>query len=370
MSKKMRAARMHAVGQPLEVDLLEVPEPRPTDVVVEVKACGIVPNLKNVLDHLAEWYPHLTLPPLPAVFGLDPAGVVVAKGEQVHGIELGQRVYVNPARYCGGCLYCRIGQTSSCESYAYNGYFGFGPGSADLYQDYPYGGLCEYMTAPQYSLVTLPDSVSFETAARFGYLGTAYHALKQAEAGPNDTVVVNGVSGTLGIGVALWALALGVRKVLGVARDRELLERVRAIAPDRIEVHSTLDEESTTDWVRRRTGGEGASVVIDALGPGVSAENLLDAFGGLRRGGYHVNIGATLGPVPLNFNEVMQRDQRLAGGNWFTTADGQEMAHLAETGLVDLSVFEHEVFSLDDINEAMAVFKNRHGGFSNYVIVP
>jgi D-arabinose 1-dehydrogenase-like Zn-dependent alcohol dehydrogenase len=370
MSRTMRAARMHAVGKPLQIDLLEVPEPRPTDVLVEVKACGIVPNLKNILDHLKEWYPDLCHPPLPAVFGLDLAGVVVAKGDQVRGIELGQRVYVNPARYCGSCMYCRIGKTTSCESYAYNGYFGFGRGSKGLFEDYPYGGLCEYMTAPQYSLVTLPDSVSFETAARWGYLGTAYHALKQAEAGPLDTVVVNGASGTLGIGVALWALALGVPKILGVARNRELLERVRAIAPGRIDVHSMLDEESTTDWVRRRTGGEGASIVIDTLGPGATAEDLLDAFGGPRRGGYHINIGAVLGPVPINYCEVMQRDQRLAGGNWFTTAEGQEMARLAEAGMVDLSVFEHEVFSLNDISEAMAVLKNRNGGFSNYVIVP
>ena len=78
-----------------------------------------------------------------------------------------------------------------------------------MFEDYPYGGLGEYMTAPQYSLVTLPDNVSFETAARWGYLGTAYSALKRSGANMGTSVLVNGISGTLGLGVALFALALG-----------------------------------------------------------------------------------------------------------------------------------------------------------------
>ena len=64
-----------------------------------------------------------------------------------------------------------------------------------MFEDYPYGGLGEYMTAPQYSLVTLPDNVSFETAARWGYLGTAYSTLKRSGASMGTSVLVNGISG-------------------------------------------------------------------------------------------------------------------------------------------------------------------------------
>ena len=41
----MIAARLHEYGKPMTLDRIEVPEPRPTDVLVEVKACGVVPNL-------------------------------------------------------------------------------------------------------------------------------------------------------------------------------------------------------------------------------------------------------------------------------------------------------------------------------------
>ena len=118
MAKKtMRAARMHVRGEPLTIDQLEVPTPRPTDVLVEVKACGIVPNLGNVLDKFVDWFPH-TVPA--AVAGDLRAGPrrewSSARARRCTASTIGQRVYVNPARYCGGCRYCRIGETTSCKS--------------------------------------------------------------------------------------------------------------------------------------------------------------------------------------------------------------------------------------------------------------
>jgi alcohol dehydrogenase len=183
-------------------------------------------------------------------------------------------------------------------------------------------------------------------------------------------VLINGISGTLGLGVALFALALGARQILGTGRNRELLERVQAIAPDRIEIHCAHDEESVADWSRRLTGGEGVETVIDALYTGTPTEPWLDALGALRRSGTHVNIGGVADPVPIDMFAAMSADQSFLGSVWFTTADGQEMADMAATGQVDLSVFEHEIFKLADVNNALGVLKNRNGGFSNYVICP
>ena len=53
---------------------------------------------------------------------------------------------------------------------------------------YPYGGFSQFITAPEDALVRLPDNVSFENAARFGYLGTAYSAMKKLGVGPGQHV--------------------------------------------------------------------------------------------------------------------------------------------------------------------------------------
>lgn len=365
--KLMRAARYHQAGEPFSVDHVEKPSPRPTDVLVQVKACGVVPNLVNVL-HLPPFLHH---PTLPATYGLDPAGVVVETGSQVHGIEVGDRVYVNPLRYCGSCRSCRMGRFGSCPYVALNGYFGVGPKSRQMLDDHPHGGYAEFMTAPQYSLVKLPENLSFDVAARWGYLGTGYSALRRAGVNMSTTVLINGISGTLGLGAALFALALGAPTILGTGRNTELLEKVKALAPDRIHVLSVEGEVSVADWARSLTGGDGVEVVIDALPTGTPADAFLAALAALAGGGTHVNVGGVLEDVPINMFNVMNNDQRLLGSFWFSATEGQEMADLAGSGGVDLGVFEHEVFGLAGVNEALAAIgSNRRGGFLNCVIAP
>lgn len=365
----MRAARYHSVGQPFTVDTVDRPKVRATDVIVQVKACSIVPNLINVLEHLAQ-HPALHSPPLPAIYGLDTAGVVVEKGELVHGVELGDRVYVNPMRYCGSCRLCRMGKTRGCEYAVFNGYFGKGAKSPQMFKDYPSGGFAEYMNAPQYSLVKLPPNLSFETASRWGYLGTAYSALRRANVNMSTTVLINGVSGTLGLGAVLFALALGAPKILGVGRNAELLQKVKALAPDRIEVHSTTSSQSVAAWALSQTDNEGADVVIDALPTGASPQAFLAALAALARCGIHVNIGGVYEDVPVNFIRMMNDHQSCIGSYWFTTEEGQQMADLAGSGQVKLGAIENMVFPLDQINTALTSIGSRTGGFSNYVVAP
>ncbi len=284
----MLAARLHEIGGPLLLEQIPIPEPRPTDVLVAVKACGVVPNLKNVLTKWPEWFPYLPLPKLPAIFGLDPAGVVTRVGSQVHSIRAGERVYVNPARGCGSCRACRSGEIVNCRGFTFQGYFGRGPLSQAVFDAYPYGGMSEYITAPQSALVRLPDNVSFEQAARFGYLGTAYAAIRKAGAGPGRTMLVNGIGGALGLCAALVGLATGVTTILGTGRNQALLDRVKALAPARIEVFA-VGKRPVHEWAMEVTGNEGVDAVIDTLPPGSLASAMLDALraaAGRARGRY------------------------------------------------------------------------------------
>lgn len=366
---KMKAARMHQVGGPLILEELDTPRPGACDVLVRVRACGIVPNLANILAKWATWYPQYPLPALPAIFGLDPAGEIVEVGEHVLGFKVGDRAYINPGRSCETCADCIADNRTACRYYAFNGYFGHSEHASKMFERYPYAGFGEYMTAPVSSLVKIPDSMSFEQAARLGYVGTAYSGLRKAKAGPTSTVLINGCSGTLGLGGVISALALGVRKILGTGRDRQLLTAVKALAPDRIEVFS-CESGSITEWVHSQTDGEGVHAALDCLGPGAPYGTFLEGLYSLRRGGMMVDIGAVQGEVPIKLHFLSSANRSIVGSLWFSTQEGRELAAMAEAGILDTSVFEHHGFPLEDVNTAISGMAQRRGGFSNFVIYP
>ncbi|HJT90534.1 MAG TPA: alcohol dehydrogenase catalytic domain-containing protein, partial [Mycobacterium sp.] len=135
----MAAARLHSSNKPFQVDTIDMPEPTGSDVLVRVRACGIVPNLKNVLA-AADFLPELAFPEYPAIYGLDPAGEIAAVGPDVLELTPGQRVYVNPARSCGSCKHCRGARPQLCISYGLGGYHGFTPQAQRVFQRYPWGG--------------------------------------------------------------------------------------------------------------------------------------------------------------------------------------------------------------------------------------
>jgi alcohol dehydrogenase len=288
---------------------------------------------------------------------------------------------VNPARSCGACRMCRSGEPLDCPNSTFQGYFGR---SQEIMRAYPYGGFSQFITAPAAALVKLPDNVSFEAAARFGYFGTAYAAMKKIGVGAGQSFFVNGISGTLGLCAVLVGLAMGATKVLGAARNAALLDRVKALAPGRIETFAFAGGASTAsgkdepageagafaDWVKSATGGDGIDCLIDCLPPGAPAGAMMRALYALRRGGRAANVGALMEVLPLNAFWLMTNRIRLQGSVWFTTGEGEDLAAMAGAGTLDLSVLEHRVFPLAQINEAIAGMSDRNGGFTNFVIDP
>lgn len=369
MSQKMRAARLHAINQPMVIEEVDRPVASGTDVVVEVKACGMVPNLANVLNNWEGWYPHQPLPPKPAIFGLDPAGIVREVGERVLNVKPGDRVYVNPLRSCGACHACASGRAMTCDYFTFNGYFGFNLNSLEVYRQYPDGGFAQFLCAPQNAIVRLPDNMSFPQAARMGYLGTSYSALKKYGIIAGKSLIINGATGTLGVGATIFALAMGISTIYAVARNEELLAQLKSLAPGRIETFSNANG-SVADWVKSRTGGLGADLMLDCLGAVASTDALKDAMMGVRRGGRIVNIGGTGSDMALNTKWWMDNSMELIGSAWLTTAEGIEISEMVRTGVIDLSVLEARTFPLERINEAINGAASGNGGFTNWVLEP
>ena len=313
------------------------------------------------------------MPPLPAIFGLDPTGVITKVGDQVRSVRPGDRVYVNPARKCGSCRMCRSGQPLDCPNFTFQGYFGR---SQEIMKAYPYGGLCQFITAPEDALVKLPDNVSYEAAARFGYLGTAYAAMKKLGVGPGQTFLVNGISGMLGLNAVMLALAMGATRILGIGRNKALLDRVKALSPQRIEVYA-VDEsvpvgpaDPLVAWAKSHDRGYGVDSSLDCLPPGANAAAFMRPLFALRRGGRAATVGAVMEVLPLNAFWLMTNRIGLQGSVWFTTGEGQDMAAMVAAGTLDVSPLEHRIFPLSQVNDAMAAMSNRNGGFTNFIVDP
>ena len=365
MKDTMRAARLHEPGKPMRIDSVAVPKIRPHEVLVRVQACGVISNMNAVFSG-QYWY---HLPPLPAIVGLDAAGIIEQVGGEVNDFKEGERVYVNPLLSCGSCNHCRSGNPTNCSFSAFRGYFAFSKRAVKLLEENPHGGFSEYTAAPARNLVKLPPEVSFELGARWGYLGTSFAALEAGGARGGSWVLINGATGILGVGAVLWALGMGAARILGLGRNREILQRVKALAPRRIETLA-LGERPIAEWARERTDGIGADMLLDCAGRGSLPATTLDALGGLKPGGVAVNVSALTDPLPINPVKFMTAQLQYRGSNWVSVAQGERMAEMARCGAVDLGVIEPRVYLLAEINEALAEVKKRPGGFVNIVVAP
>jgi len=361
----MRAARLHAPGMPLLIENVEIPNIRPDEVLVKVMACGIIPNMNRVYGNVVAY----RLPPLPAIGGLDASGIVEAVGSEVTDVTVGERVYINPLLSCGTCHFCRNGNEAHCTYSALRGYFALRPKGVALLKRYPFGGFAEYTAIPARNLVKLPPEVSFEQAARFGYLGTAYAALKAGGVTGASWILLNGVTGTIGVRSVIWALALGATRILGLGRNRELLQKVKELSPRRIETLA-LGDEPIQSWAKSHTEGHGVDVVIDCTGRGSKPETTLEAMSTMKPAGVTVTVGALTDPLPLSPYEFMNHAYAYKGQAWFSVAQGEDMAELARVGAADLSCLSPQPFRLEDINQALDEIKNRPGGFTNMIVQP
>jgi threonine dehydrogenase-like Zn-dependent dehydrogenase len=199
--------------------------------------------------------------------------------------------------------------------------------------------------------------------------------MKKIGVGPGHALLINGISGQLGLNAAQLALAMGATKILGTGRNQALLDRVKKLSPQRIDVLSVPDAPpGSTDplvaWAKEATEGHGVDGMIDCLPPGAPASAMMRALFCLRRGGRAVNVGAIMETLPLNAFWMMTNRIGLQGSVWFTTGEGEEMAAMAAAGTLDLSALEHCVSPLSKVNEVLGGMDNRNGGFTNFVIDP
>ncbi len=171
----------------------DIPEPKPksNEVVFKVIVAG--------LNHDDIWGMRgkpIQIP-MPHISGTDAAGEVVAVGEDVTGIKVGDRVVSHGNLSCRVCIACTEGREYDCR---YRKVWGFQTGPL-------WGGYCEYTHLPEVNVVKIPENVSYEDAAAASMtMTTSWHMLVgRAKIKPGQTILVMGGGsgmGTFGIQIA------------------------------------------------------------------------------------------------------------------------------------------------------------------------
>jgi L-iditol 2-dehydrogenase len=265
----------------IEVRQAPVPAPGPGEALIRVRVCGICGT------DLHTYRGELPLPPSVSP-GHEFAGEVAALGEGVQGFAVGQRVAVEPLRYCRQCAYCRSGAYHLCPKRVLLGTFAS-------------GALAEYVSVPAYGLLPLPDTLDFELAALVEPLAVAVHGLHLVDLAYGDRVLILG-SGSIGLMTALAARAMGAAEVIATYRHDHQAEAVAAAGADR-----TVHADRITTLV-----GEKPDIVVETVGG--HADTLNHAVGLVRAGGRVSLLGLFPSPPQINALAVMLNEVSVVGG--------------------------------------------------------
>ena len=241
------AIQIQAHGGPevMQWEGIPTPQPGPNEALVQHTAVGL-----NYID--VYYRTGLYKAPLPAVLGMEAAGVVRAIGAGVTDVAVGDRV-----AYASG----------------------------------PIGAYATERVIAADRLVRLPDTVADQTAAAMMLQGlTAQYLLRQTyKVQGGETIVVHAAAGGVGLIMCQWARHLGAT-VIGVVSTEAKAELAQAHGA----AHTVIGHAGLVDEVRRITGGAMVPVVYDSVG----ADTFAASLDCLAPRGMMVSFGNASGPVP------------------------------------------------------------------------
>ena len=304
----MRVLNYPAFDQ-LEIRDQDVALPKPDEVRLKVAACGVCGS------ELESFKNHSPRRPPPLVMGHEFCGTVAELGADVTSVKKGARVVSNSLVPCGKCVRCTRGDTHLC---AHRQIFGM----------HRPGAFAEYVNVPARCLIPWPENLPAEAASLAEPLANGIHIVNLTKNYPAATVLVIG-AGPIG---------LFSQQALQVLRGSKVY--VADLSPERLAVAKKLGaagvinsrEQDPAKVLQEMTGGEGADIVVDAVGASATKKTSLEA---LRPGGVTVWIGLHENTVTLDSYNVTLPEKQVLGTY---AAKIEELAHalqLMASGQVD-----------------------------------
>ena len=335
----MRAVTFQSPGV---VSVEDRPEPELTDsaeAIVRVEATGVCGSDLHIYHGRVQIEPGFTI-------GHEYVGTVLATGDAVTRVAVGDRVLGCFQTACGRCWFCRRGLYNRCLS---SRTFGHGATLGSLQ-----GTQAEMALIPNADLVLrkVPDGMSSDTALFAGdVMGTGFHAVKDSGMQLGDVVAVLGL-GPVGLCAAQVALAAGAARVFAIDTVAERLEVARGLGAE--PVH--LLEQDPKAQIAAATEGRGADIVIDAVGDPRALETALRLT---RACGTVQCIGVYAERTEVHMGLLWLKAITLRGGQANVIAHVDAVLAMLAAGRVDPTPLVTRHMALEDAAEAYAVYDRR-----------
>lgn len=327
----MRAVMIEAPGV-VRVDDVPEPEPGPGEVLLQIGACGICGTDLHMIDGE---YPDATYPIVP---GHELGGEVIALGAGVRGVQVGDRVGVHPALYCGACPACQAGFTNLCERMT-------GVGVTNHQ-----GGFAERLAVEARALYPLPSGMSFAAAALVEPVACVVSGTNRLNPRVGDTYLIYG-AGPIGLLHAQVARFNGASLVALIDLNESRLERARREFGFTV---SGTSFEAVRDHAPR-----GFDNVIEATGVTRVAELALDA---VKQRGKLLIFGVCPPGEKAGFDvfRIYHDEITIIGSMSLLNAYGPAIDILA-AGAIDVAKMVTHTFPIDDFREALDTARSGAG---------
>src|SRR5262245_21631347 len=333
----MKTARMYGYRKPLVLEDVKVPDIKPDEILVRVKACGMCRSDVQLVDGYFQKYADT---PMPITPGHEITGVVDKIGEIVpesSGFREGDHVVVSPGWGDGTCRYCQIGDTHICPRVRWPG---FGP----------YGGFAEFLPVPARYLIKIDPRLEFETLAPLTDAGlTPYRGIKKLRDGgalaPDRVMGILGIGGLGGYAVQYAKLFGSGATVVAFARNPDKLAVAKEYGADHV---IAVKDKSLTDIgreLRDATGQSDLDAIIDCAG---APEVIQLAFSLLSISGHYVDVGMVGDRIDIPLFPRVSREQTFHGSFWGNNTDLSEIMALAAQGKIRHTV---KTITFNQINE-------------------
>ena len=344
----MKAAVLHEVNQPLEIQEVQISKPGPREVLVRTVAAGIC---HSDLHFQNGSYPY----PLPAILGHESAGIVEEVGSSVNYVKKGDHVITCLSAFCGHCEYCLTGHMSLCQEPELLRKEGeesrLMQNAKPIAQFRNLSSFAEQMLVHEHEITKVRDDMPLDRAALIGCgvttgVGAVIHT---AAVEPGSTVAVIGCGG-VGLSCINGAEIAGASRIIAIDTVASKLELARKFGAT--DVVNAKDSDAV-EAVRELTQG-GVHYSFEAIGLKATTEQ---AFKMIRAGGCATVIGMIpVGTMVEVHGPEFLREKKLQGSNMGSNRFRVDMPRFVDfylSGKLHLDDMISSHISLEDVNAGL-----------------